>query len=99
MSQIPTYKESLTNAIDCLDEAEGHAVAAATNIALAGPYRELGSLFEVGEMFEFDPAMFEDTGDANIDIVLKVVADIAQAKESIRNLNSLVNDESASMRE
>lgn len=59
------------------------------NIALAGPYKELGSLYEEGELLEIEPAMFEDTGDVNIDLILKLVAIIKKTTKSIRNLNSL----------
>ena len=89
MSQHQSYKEALVSAIQCLDDAEGHAMSAVLNIAFAGPHQELGRLYEIGEVFEMEPAMFRDTGDINIDAILKLVESIQQVKESIRNLHGL----------
>ncbi len=89
MSQHQTYNEALLSALDCLEDSEGHAMSAVLNIALARPYKELGRLHEVGEIFEVVPDMFRDTGDNNIDMVLKVVDSIIELKETIRNLNAL----------
>jgi len=89
MAKQQTIKEALQTALECLDEAEGHAMSAVLNIAFAGEYKELGRLYEIGEILEIEPAMFEDTGDANIDLVLKLVYEINSVKESIRNLNGL----------
>lgn len=89
MSKFQTYKEALVESIQCLDDAEGHANSAILNIAFAGPYKELGRLHEVGEIFDMDPGMFRDTGDINIDAILRLVETIQQVKESIRNINGL----------
>lgn len=75
--------------MECLEEAQGHALSAVLNIAFAGKYKELGRLYEVGEMFQIEPAAFEDTGDANIDLILKLISEMDSVKESIRNLNGL----------
>lgn len=89
MPNQQTYKEALAAALNCLEEAEGHAMSAVLNIAFAGEHKELGILYEEGETIEIVPAMFEDTGDTNVDLVLKLVAAIKEIKESIRNLNLL----------
>ena len=89
MAKQQTYKEALESALECLEEAEGHTMSAILNIAFAGEYKELGRLYEIGEILEIEPAMFEETGDANIDLILKLVREINGVKESIRNLNGL----------
>ena len=89
MSQHQTYKEALLSSIQCLDDAEGHAMSAVLNIAFAGPHKQLGRLYEIGEVFEMEPAMFRNTGDINIDAILKLLESIQQVKDSIKNLNGL----------
>lgn len=89
MSKHQTYKEALITALKCLEEAEGHAMSGVLNIAMSGEYKRLGRLYEVGEILEVEPSMFEDTGDPNIELILKVVALIQEVKASICNLNSL----------
>jgi hypothetical protein len=86
-----TYIEALEAASECLDEAEGHALSGVLNIAFAGEYNELGRLYENGEIVEIEPGMFEDTGDANVDLILKLVYEINQVKQTLRNLNGLGN--------
>ena len=93
MSKQPTYKEALQTALDCLEEAEGHTMSAIFNIAFAGTYREIGRLHEEGEMLQLEAAAFEDTGDANVDLVLKLVYEINSVMDSIRNLNNLEDRE------
>jgi len=89
MSKHQIYKEALYSALECLEEAQGHALSGVLNIAFAGEYKELGRLYEVGEMLQIEPPAFEDTGDANIDLILKVIYEIDSVKERIRNLNGL----------
>jgi hypothetical protein len=89
MAKQQTYKQALQTALECLNDAEGHAMSAVLNIAFAGEYKELGRLYEIGEILDVEPAMFQDTGDANIDLILKLVYEIYSVKESIRNLNGL----------
>jgi hypothetical protein len=92
MPSHQTYKEALQTALEYLDDAEGHAMAGVLSIAFAGVYKELGRLYEVGEILEMEPAAFNDTGDANIDLILKLVHHINLVKESIRNLNALESE-------
>ena len=84
-----TYQEALKTALECLEEAEGHTMTAILNIAFAGEYKELGRLYEVGEILQIEPAMFEDSGDANIDLILKLVYEINSVKDSSSNLGAI----------
>ena len=59
MSKQQTYKEALLSALECLEEAQGHALSGVLNIAFAGGYKELGRLYDVGEILEIEPATFE----------------------------------------
>ncbi len=89
MSVQQIYKEAQLSALQCLDDAEGHANSALLNIAFAGPHKELGKLYEIGKIFDMQPSMFADTGDKNINIILQLIEAIQQAKERIKNLNGL----------
>ena len=89
MSQHHSYREALITSLECLEDAEGHAMSAVLNIAFAGPHKELGRLHEIGEILNMEPDMFRDTGDVYIDKILLLVDHIQQVKDSIRNLNGL----------
>jgi hypothetical protein len=64
------------SALDCLDYAAGHAMSAVLNIAFAGQYKELGRLYEQGQILQVEPEMFEDMGDVNIDLILTLIVNI-----------------------
>ena len=63
------------------------------NIAFAGEYKELGRLYEDGETLQIEPAVFEDSGDVNIDLILKVIYQVDLVKACIRILNGLEDKE------
>ena len=68
MQKNQTYKEAILSTLQCLDDAEGYVMSSVVNLALSGVYKELGNLYETGEILRVEPAMFRDTGDANIDL-------------------------------
>ena len=89
MSQHQSYKEALITSLECLEDAEGHAMSAVLNIAFAGPHKELGRLHEIGEILNMEPDMFRDTGDVNIDKILQLIDHIQQVKDAIKNISGL----------
>jgi hypothetical protein len=89
MGKTQTYKEALQTAVENLEVASGHALAGVLCIAFAREYRELGRLYEEGERLKIDPGMFVDTGDTNIDLILKVVNDIDALRATLININDL----------
>lgn len=89
MAQNNDYRHGLTNALESLEDAEGHALNAVVNIAMAGTYQSISRLHEPGEIVEFEPAMFEGLGDTNIDILLRLFYQIRETREKIKNLNGL----------
>jgi len=50
-------------------------------------------LYEDGETLQIEPAVFEDSGDVNIDLILKVIYQVDLVKACIRILNGLEDKE------
>ena len=89
MRKTQNYRAALQTAVENCQDASGHALAGVLCIAFASKYRELGRLYEDGERLQVDPGMFVDTGDTNIDLILKVVNDIDALIETLININGL----------
>lgn len=87
--QLENYKESLYDAVRVLHNAEQEVFTAMVNIGFAGEYSEISKLHEPGEILDLELAMFEDTGDANLDKMVDLVKAMAGVKESLINLNAL----------
>lgn len=90
--QVKEYREALEDAVYMLHEAELETFSAMVNIGMSGEYVELAKLHEEGEEMKFEVAMFEDTGDTNLDIIIQALRDIAKAKNALINLNALQVD-------
>ncbi|HEU4609423.1 MAG TPA: hypothetical protein VFS31_15005 [Chitinophagaceae bacterium] len=89
MPKQQTYKEALVTALKSLDEAQGYILEGAVNIAMVGPYKELGRLHEPGEVLDINADMLRDTGDQNIDLILELADALEAVKEKISNINAL----------
>ena len=49
--------------------------------------------FNLGEVVNFEIEMFEDSGDANPEIIIKLIKQMEAAKQSLMNLNIIDQDE------
>ena len=83
------YKNALTEAVYTINNAENELFTAMVNIGFNNVYKDISQLYEVGEIINFELAMFERTGDANLDVLVDAIKAVASAKQSLLNLNAL----------
>lgn len=83
------YREALEDAVRALHQAEMDLFTAMVNVGFKGPYEDISRLHEVGEVLHLELAMFEDTGDANLEALAEVVKQVARTKQSLIRLNAL----------
>lgn len=83
------YKQTIEDAIRTLHEAEIEVFTAMVNVGFKGAYDEISKLHEVGEILNLEIAMFENTGDNNLDLLVKIVKEISRTKHQMINLNNL----------
>jgi hypothetical protein len=92
MPRPQNYKDAITDALESMDEAAIHTFTAVVAVAMAGPYKEISGLHEIGEIMQLEPDMFRNTGDINIDTILKVMDCIQEARATLINLNGITLD-------
>ena len=87
--QDQDYKETIEDAIRTLHEAEIEIFTSMVNVGFKGAYDEISKLHEVGEILNLEIAMFENTGDTNLDALVKIVKEISRTKHHLININGL----------
>src|SRR6478735_4871472 len=83
------YKQWLEDAVHTLQNAENEIFTAMVNVGFSGVYKDISTVHEPGDIINMELAMFEDTGDQNLDLLVDVIKKIAEIKESLINLNAL----------
>ena len=83
------YKQWLEDAVHTLQNAENEIFTAMVNVGFSGVYKDISRVHEPGDIINMELAMFEDTGDQNLDLLVDAVKKIAEIKESLINLNAL----------
>lgn len=83
------YKDTIKDALAALHKAETQIFTALVNVGFAGQYSDISRLHEIGEVLNLEIAMFEDTGDENLTLLVHLVKDVARVKHSLANLNNI----------
>lgn len=91
--QPQNYRDTIIEALNKIEFAQTRMFSAMVNVGMAGELVDLNSAFDLGEVVNFEVEMFEDSGDANLDIIIKVIRHLEKAKQSLMNLNAVSEDE------
>jgi hypothetical protein len=83
------YKEWLEDAVHTLQNAENEVFTAMVNVGFSGVYKDISRVHEPGDIINMELAMFEDTDDQNLELLVGLVKKIAEVKESLININAL----------
>jgi hypothetical protein len=83
------YREALEEAVRTLHKVEIELYTAMVNVGFKGPYDDLSKLHEVGEVINLEVAMFEETGDHNVDLLIGALKNVAKVKQEILNINAI----------
>ena len=87
------YHKLLEETVSQLEAMKISLFSSIVNIGMVGVYPEIHACMNEGDSYEFEPAHFMDTGDANLDILMKALEALAEAKESLKNLNAIEEQE------
>jgi hypothetical protein len=74
------YKQTLEDAVLILHKAEIEIFTAMVNVAFSGKYKDISKVHDEGEIINMELDYFENSEDANIDILLEVVKNISMQK-------------------
>jgi hypothetical protein len=87
------YKQWLVDAVRTLQNAENEIFTAMVNVGFSGVYKDISRVHEPGDVINMELAMFEDTDDQNLELLVEAVKKIAEIKESLMNLNGIDEEE------
>ena len=93
------YRKFLLEAINGLLESQELLFSNAINLAMSSEMKEYDELFELGDKYEFDIKQFEDSKDANVQLLVTLVKSLNSARDSIININAITYEELESMEE
>lgn len=87
------YRKFIVKTIVELENYRDEVYNSIVNISMAGEYADINELFEVGETLPLDIKDFENSDDANIQRLIELLNSLYEVNTSIRNFNSISQDE------
>lgn len=86
---MKTYREQIIDTINELWEARIKVFGLLVSMAMSNDYKELDEAFEIGEVFKFQYAHFEDLDDVNIQKMISLCKSMDETINSLLNLNGI----------
>ena len=91
--QQQEYRDTIVETLNTLEVAQTRLFTAMVNVGMTGTHIDIDTAFDLGEIYNFEIEMFEDSGDANLDLIIKLLKQMEVAKQSLMNLNAIDQDE------
>ena len=85
------YRDTIIESLNRLSIAQTSMFTAMINLGMSNTFKDLN--FEMGDVIPFELESFENSGDANLDILIDLIKQMEVAKMSLMNLNSVNEDE------
>lgn len=86
---MKTYREQIIESINELWIARNKVFACIVTMAMSNDFKELDEAFEIGEVFEFQYAHFEDLEDANIQKMIELCKNMDETIASMMGMNGI----------
>ncbi len=90
---MDTYREQLIHSINELWEARVKVFGCIVSLAMTNHLKEINDAFEIGDVFEFQYAHFEDIDDSNIQSMIALCKEMDETISSLMNTNGIGKDE------
>ncbi len=90
--QTENYKENLKEALKNLIAVNGSIYNSLIDITMQGELKEWNNSVPIGEVHQFDFELFKNSGDTNIQLLVKLMEHVDETFESIKNINSIKID-------
>lgn len=87
------YRKKVINTIIELENYRDEVCNSIVNLSMAGENADINSLFDVGETLNLDIKDFENSNDTNIQKLIELLASLYEVNISIRNINSISQNE------
>lgn len=92
--QTDNYRENLKEALENLISVNKSIYDSILPIAMQGELKEFNDSVPIGEVHNFDFDVFKNCDDTNIQLLVKLIENVEETFQSIKNINSInLNDE------
>jgi len=83
------YIEEIKETIRVLVSTREQLFERALNLAMKGPLEDIDEAFEIGDVYDFKLAHFDNTTDINLQKLVDLIKEVEKTADSIVNLNDL----------
>lgn len=87
--QSDSYKENLKEALKNLIKVNESIFNSLIDISMQGDLKEWNSEVPIGETHQFDFELFKNSGDTNIQLLVKLIENVDATFETLKNINSI----------
>lgn len=91
--QTDNYKENLKEALKNLIRVNESIFNSLIDISMQGDLKEWDDTVPIGETHQFDFELFKNSGDTNVQLLVKLIETVDTTFETIKNINSIQLDE------
>lgn len=91
--QTDNYKENLKEALKNLIRVNESIFNSLIDISMQGDLKEWNDTVPIGETHQFDFELFKNSGDTNVQMLVKLIETVDSTFETIKNINSIQLDE------
>lgn len=91
--QDENYRTNVKDALRNLIKVNESIYGSIINIAMQGELKEFNDSVPIGETHQFNFDLFRNSGDATIQLLVKLIGEVESAFESIININGIKEDE------
>ena len=91
--QTDNSKENLKEALKNLIRVNESIFNSLIDISMQGDLKEWNDTVPIGETHQFDFELFKNSGDTNVQLLVKLIETVDTTFETIKNINSIQLDE------
>jgi len=91
--QSDNYKEILKDTLQNLVEVNQSIMDSLIPILMQGELKEWNTSVPIGETHQFDFALFKSCDDINIQLLVKLIENVDETYQTIKNINGIEPDE------
>jgi hypothetical protein len=91
--QTDNYRENLKEALRNLIKVNESIYGSIIDISMQGELKEFNDAVPIGETHQFDFAIFKNSNDTNIQLLIGLMDKVEETFESIVNINGINTDE------
>lgn len=88
-----SYRDFLIEACNTLTNCEAELFTNALNLLMSGELKSVDEAFEIGDSYKFEFNHLDTSKDTNVKKLVDLIKLLNEAKESLKNLNSITDEE------